>query len=194
MNKIDSAIEEGFKAVDKLTAKHTPGPWETVQHGDFLDVIRQGMDGYGDICRIENADCDPPALRAIAVADSQLIAAAPQLKELLRYGVCGYCPSCGCDVGNTAGCQWCNWIQNGRAVLAEIDGETYKHPPALPADEINKRNCAFAAASELLEALESLLGYLRTFWPDEPLFSANERTQSLPVCDAEAAIAKAKGL
>ena len=50
-----------------------------------------------------------------------------------------------------------------------------------------------AAAPELLNSLESLLAYLREFWPMEPLFSTFDHRQAIAIADAEAAIAKAKG-
>lgn len=63
--------------------KWTPGPWEAVQHGDFLDVIQAGKDGYGCVCRIENADIDPPSLKQQAEVDAKLIAKAPDLYRIL---------------------------------------------------------------------------------------------------------------
>jgi len=69
----------------KVKQAHTPGPWTTEQHGDYLDVfpVTPGW-GYGGVCRIENADIDPIPLRAQADANARLIAAAPELLEALE--------------------------------------------------------------------------------------------------------------
>jgi hypothetical protein len=50
------------------------------------------------------------------------------------------------------------------------------------------------AAPALLESLESLLAYLRAFWPMEPLFSTHDDRQAMEIADAEVAIRKAKGI
>ena len=63
--------------------------------------------------------------------------------------------------------------------------------------EQHEEHCAnarlIAAAPALLKSLESLLAYLREFWPCEPLFSTYDDRQAMEIADAEAAIRKAKG-
>lgn len=79
---------------------------------------------------------------------ARLISKSPEMVDLLRDRARGYCPHCGCDVCNTAGCDSCRWMRQTRRFLAELDGETYIEPPILPADEINKRNMKLAHANQ----------------------------------------------
>lgn len=46
---------------------------------------------------------------------------------------------------------------------------------------------------EMAELLESFLVYLREFWPDEPLFSADQNTQAEVIAKAERLLAEIGG-
>ena len=74
--------------------------------------------------------------------------------ESLEDRARGYCPSCGCDVCNTAGCDSCTWMRKTRKLLASLKGEQYTEPALLPPDQINLRNAGLlSVVGEYLDAL-----------------------------------------
>lgn len=66
-----------------------------------------------------------------------------QLAALLgRLIVMTYCPSCGCDLWNTAGCQMCQLMRDSNEALADrgLAVSRKPYPAYAEADEINVRN------------------------------------------------------
>lgn len=82
-------------------------------------------------------------------------------------------------------------VETEQHVIAYIAGGVGS--PHFNLDHAKANGALIAAAPELLEALDGLLDYLRTFWPDEPLFSTDDNKQSHDIYNAEAALRKAKG-
>jgi len=63
-------------------AKHTPGPWEAAEHGDYGDYDGQCIVVLGDDLRIAVVLGEgTPETRA----NARLMAAAPELLEALQY-------------------------------------------------------------------------------------------------------------
>lgn len=99
--------------------KHSPGPW-TVRYGDVSDAD----EGFGIVSELEPgivAECWPCttdlAKRQQLRANARLIAAAPELCQLLRDIVHG---------GDADGFHATNWrslYRHARNVIARIDGQ-----------------------------------------------------------------------
>lgn len=64
--------------------KHTPGPWHfraAIQEGQFVVRDRKSSGGFADIARVKG---DKRSTLAQAEANARLIAAAPDLFELVK--------------------------------------------------------------------------------------------------------------
>lgn len=65
-----------------MTNQHTSGPWELVQDGALNYAIQGGLPyGKGEIATLTNYATHPSGL---AYANARLIAAAPELLEVLQ--------------------------------------------------------------------------------------------------------------
>lgn len=108
-----------------MTCKHTPGPWAVDEDPEVkLILICAGVlicAGDREIAAVATTTEDE---EAHAAANARLIAAAPDLAELLRCAVAeneadGTAHEYGCACNTDGGC----WFNEARALLARINGQ-----------------------------------------------------------------------
>jgi hypothetical protein len=65
---------------------HTPGPWWVDEDGDYLCVCEGEVNDCGEREEIATLACNRPSHRHCQPDNARLIAAAPELLEMLRRG------------------------------------------------------------------------------------------------------------
>lgn len=96
--------------------KGTPGPWEVEDNGYFYD-INAGRATVGDVCSSISWFDNDEHRGPVAMANAQLIAAAPEMLEALREVI----GSLGVMVADPDNCPE---IIKARAVITKALGET----------------------------------------------------------------------
>lgn len=95
-----------------MTSKHTPGPWDAGERDrGVITVFARGLNVSPAVAHIHTGTTDYPE------ADARLIAAGPELLELIREK--HDTTLCGCRVNFPGECFYCR----AGALLAKIDGE-----------------------------------------------------------------------
>jgi hypothetical protein len=105
---------------------HTPGPWWIEEDGDYLCVCHGEVNEYGERDEVASLHCNRPSLRATQPANARLIAACPDMLDLLKDGTNLFLPPpdkiMSQDIAMPTAEAAAEWCRRASELINHVDG------------------------------------------------------------------------